>query len=560
MKEDLVKKLFDQDWNYANRESIVKKLKTLSYDIIIIGGGITGAGVAREAALRGMKVALIDMQDFAAGTSSKSSKLAHGGIRYLAQGDNDLVKEATTERNWLLAHLSHLIQPIPFLFGSWKGGWKKTVIKSAITIYDFLSDTDQIFQNFKKGKWYNAEKLVEYEPEIRKQDLVGGGIYYDNNVDDARLTMETIKEAVIRDADALNYCKAISFIKKDGKITGLKCKDLEENDEFIINGKLVINATGIWTDEIVEVYPDEVPNPVIRPTKGVHVTYRRAFVGNNMATIIKSITDGRAFFVLPRGNFTIIGTTDTDYKGDLAHPFCNKEDVDYLITSVKYYFPSAKLDYENIISTWAGIRPLVMQKGKSESDISRKHLIFFSDDNLLTITGGKLTTFRKMAEDLFKELEGKNFFQDIEREDGFSKQEYVIGYEKEEWLDEVKKSNIVLDESVINLLHQQYGRGALEILKIIKTDRSLKERIIEENDFIKAEILYILRNELTPHLIDIFCRRTEMSLFIHHERQEAAAEIVAGLMASEYSWNQKKRDNEIKIYLDYVKKTVSFIK
>jgi glycerol-3-phosphate dehydrogenase len=302
-----------------------------------------------------------------------------------------------------------------------------------------------------------------------------------------------------------------------------------------------------------------VPNPVIRPTKGVHITYRRENVGNKMATIIKSITDGRAFFVLPRGEFTVIGTTDTDYEDDLASPFCNKEDADYLITSVKHYFPKAQLDYKNIISTWAGIRPLVMQKGKSESDISRKHLIFFSDDNLLTITGGKLTTFRKMAEDLFVEVEKKGIFQNIGREEGFSKQKYLISYEKRKWEEDVKKSGILIDDKIMNLLYQQYGRGSKEILKIIEKDESFKERIINENDFIKAEILYILRNELTPHLIDIFCRRTEMSLFIHHEKQEQAAKIVADIMASEYSWNQEKKKDEISNYLDYIKKTVSFI-
>ncbi|MFX1273768.1 MAG: glycerol-3-phosphate dehydrogenase/oxidase [Promethearchaeota archaeon] len=560
MEEELIAKLFDQGWNYKNRNNILERLKSNTYNIIVIGGGITGAGVAREASLRGLSVALVDMQDFAAGTSSRSSKLAHGGIRYLDQGETELVEEATTERNWLLAHLSHLIRPIPFLFGSWKGGWRKTVIKGAIKIYDFLSDTNQIFKNSNKGKWYDAEEIIELEPEINTEGFLGGGIYYDNNVDDARLTLETIKEAVIRGADALNYCKVIDFLKKDGKIVGVKCKDLEQNNEFNINGKLVINATGIWTDELVELYPVNVPDPVIRPTKGVHITYRREHVGNKLATIIKSITDGRAFFVLPRGDFTVIGTTDTDYTGDLTNPFCDKEDADYLITSVKHYFPKARLEYDNIISTWAGIRPLVMQKGKSESEISRKHLIFFSDDNLLTITGGKLTTFRKMAEDLFKEIEIKKIFPIIDREENFSKQKYIISLDKEMWLDEVKKSGINLEDNIIKLLYQQYGRGSIEILTMIKNDQSLKERIIEDNDFIKAEILYILRNELTPHLIDIFCRRTEMALFIHHKMQVQAANIVAELMASEYNWNDETKEKEIEIYSDYVKKTISFLK
>ncbi|MFX1434232.1 MAG: FAD-dependent oxidoreductase, partial [Promethearchaeota archaeon] len=390
---DLVDNLFNKSWNYHARDSIIKRLKEKVYDIFIIGAGITGAGVAREAAMRGLKTAIVDMQDFSAGTSSRSSKLAHGGIRYLSHGDMDLVKEATRERNWMREHIPHLVRPIPFLFVHLKDGkYKKRDIIGACKVYDFLSDNNSEFKNFKKHKWYSPEEIFEMEPEYIRNGNLGGVIYYDNNVDDARLTIEIIKEAVIRGADALNYCKVIGYIKNNGKIVGVKCKDLENSIDFELNAKLVVNATGVWTDQLIENYPKEIPKPLIRPTKGVHLQYKRKNVKNNMATIVFSISDGRAFFVLPRNKqFTIIGTTDTDFKEDLANPFCNKEDADYLTESVKFYFPNAELDYKNILSTYAGIRPLVMQKGKSESEVSRKHIIFFSDDGLLTITGGKLT-------------------------------------------------------------------------------------------------------------------------------------------------------------------------
>ncbi|MFX1353725.1 MAG: FAD-dependent oxidoreductase, partial [Promethearchaeota archaeon] len=400
---DLEEKLFDQTWNHKSRNSILNKLKQKNYDIVVIGAGITGAGVAREAAMRGLTVAIVDMQDFSAGTSSRSSKLAHGGIRYLSHGDMDLVKEATRERNWMREHIPHLVRPIPFLFVTLENGkYKKRDIVGACKIYDFLSDKDSEFKNFKKHKWYSPEEIFEMEPEYIREGNLGGAVYYDNNVDDARLTLEIVKEAVIRGADALNYCKVTEYIKENGQIIGLKCKDLIENVEFNIKTRLVVNATGVWTDQLIESYPEEIPKPLIRPTKGVHLQFKRKHIKNNMASIVFSISDGRAFFVLPRNEeFTIIGTTDTDYKEDLANPFCNKEDADYLIESVKYYFPNAELDYNNILSTYAGIRPLVMQKGKSESEVSRKHIIFFSDDGLLTITGGKLTEWRAMAEDLF---------------------------------------------------------------------------------------------------------------------------------------------------------------
>jgi len=559
--ENLEDKLFDQSWNLKHRNNIINRLKETQYDIVVIGGGITGAGVAREATMRGLKVALVDMQDFAAGTSSRSSKLAHGGIRYLAHGDMDLVKESTTERNWMRNHIPHLVRPIPFLFVALEGGkYKKRDIIGACRIYDFLSDNDSEFKNYKKHKWYSPEEIFEMEPEYVREGNKGGAVYYDNNVDDARLTIEILKEAVIRGGDIINYCKVLGYIKKDGKITGVRCIDAETEDIFEIKATLTINATGIWTDDLLENYPDDLPEPLIRPTKGVHLQFRREHVKNKMATIIRSITDDRAFFVLPRNkDFTIIGTTDTDYQGDLANPFCNKDDADYLIKSVKYYFPTAELEYKNILSTYAGIRPLVMQKGKSESQVSRKHIIFFSDDGLLTITGGKLTAWRSMAEDLFDKIIEKKIFSDIERNKNFSKQRFLISIEKEEWLKLLVNSEIKLDEDIKEHLYQQYGKGAIKIIELIKEDGTLKDRILNNHDFISAEILYCLRYELTSHLIDVFCRRTEMSLWIDPSSVQKAAEKVAEIIATEYSWTEDKKNKEIQDYLDYISKTVSFI-
>ncbi|MFX0073285.1 MAG: glycerol-3-phosphate dehydrogenase/oxidase, partial [Candidatus Hermodarchaeota archaeon] len=468
----------------------------------------------------------------------------------------------TQERNWMRAHIPHLIRAIPFLFVDLDGNkYKMRDIKGAAKVYDFLSDNNSEFKNYKKHQIISSEEIFKLEPEYIQEGNKGGVIYYDTNLDDARLTIETLKEAVIRGADAVNYCKVIEYVKDNGKLIGIKCEDLENNNQFEIRGTLVINASGIWTDEMLENYPDDIPKPLIRPTKGVHLQYRREHIRNNCAAIVFSKIDGRAYFVLPRDkDFTIIGTTDTDYKGDLANPFCTKEDADYLIKSTKFYFPKADLDYKNILSTYAGIRPLVMQKGKSESDISRNHIIFFSDDGLLTITGGKLTAWRAMAEDLFKHIEEKNIFPDIKREPNFSKQMYLIGLDKETWETERKKSGVILDDDIADHISQQYGKGAIKILELIKEDQSLKERIIEENDFTKAEILYFLKYEMTPHLIDVFCRRTEMSLWIRHEKALEAAEKVAEIMAKEYAWSEEKKKEEIEKYMDYVKKSTEFLK
>jgi len=557
---ELGEKLFDQSWNYINRNNIIRRLQKKLYDILIIGGGITGAGIAREAVMRGLKVGLVEMQDFAAGTSSRSSKLAHGGLRYLAYGEIDLVKEATTERNWMRAHIPHLIRPVPFLWVDWKKDTGNIQsIKSALNLYDSLSDDSQEFKNFKKYQWFSAEELQELEPEIKEKVGQGGAIYYDNNVDDARLTIETLKEAVIRGADIISYCKVIDYIMEEDKIIGIKCRDLENDKDFNVRGTLIINATGIWNDNLIKNYPEDVPKPLIRPTKGVHLIFNRKHIRNENAVIARSISQDRGFFVLPRGDFTIIGTTDTDFKGDIANPFCNKEDADDLINSVKFYFPNANIGYNNLIATYAGIRPLVKEIGKSERDISRKHLIFFNRNGLLSIAGGKLTTMRKMAEDLLEIVVKEQIFSDITQDKGFSKQKFLIGLGHEDWQEILKQYTIKLDDKITHHLYQQYGRGAIEILNLIVKEPNLGEKIVDENDFIKAEILYVLRFELTTHLIDIFCRRTEMSLFIDHRKQLYAAKKVAEIIAKEYQWDENKEEQEIKDYIEHIKKTIDFI-
>ena len=560
--DDLEAKLFDQSWTFKNRTKIISEMQKSQYDIVIIGAGITGAGIAREAAMRNLKVAIVDMQDFAAGTSSRSTKMAHGGLRYIGHGEMDLVKKATRERNWMRVQIPHLVRPIPF-FLPFIDGWKykKRDLVGAVKIYDFLSDDKSEFKNYKKYKTLTKEEVHEMEPEFSKERLLGGLIYYDTNIDDARLTIEILKEAIIRGANAVNYCKVYGYIKSESKIVGIKCRDLENNSEFVVRGKLVINATGIWTDELLENYPETVSKPLIRPTKGVHLLYKREHVGNKIACGLYSEVDNRYFFVIPRNEkYSLVGTTDTDYQGDLADPYCNKDDADYLINSVKKYYPKSNLRYENILSTYAGIRPLVMQKGKSESEVSRQHVIFFSDDNLLTIAGGKLTEWREMAEDLFDHIVERNIYSEIKRDKHWSRKPFIISIKKEDWLEIVKTSGVKLDNAISDHLYQQYGKGAIKIFDMIQIDESLKARILDENDFIVAEILYVLKYELSPHLIDVFCRRTEMSLWIHHQRAAEAAEKVADIMQKEYSWDDETKNNEIQTYLDYVKKTVSFIK
>ena len=557
--KNFLPKLFDEKWNYKNRDSIIKQLKETIYDIVIIGGGITGAGVAREAALHGLKVALIDKQDFAAGTSSRSTKMAHGGFRYLMSFELGLVRESTTERNWLRNHLPHNVRPVHFLFVTREGSsLSKRKLGIGVWLYDFLSNAFSKFKNYGKHHKITPEEIKEQEPALKPDGLTGGITFYDTNVDDARITIESIKEALLWGADAINYVEFKSFIKEEDKIVGIKCMDLEKNSEFEIYGKQVVNATGIFTDEIVQNYPEEIPKPVIRPTKGVHLLYPLNCVKNTHALGLRSVDDKRIMFLIPREEFALLGTTDTDFEGDRANPYCTKEDADYLIRTVKESFPGADLDYKHLISTYAGIRPLVMQKGKSESSISRDHLIFWSDDGLVTICGGKLTTYRKMAEDLLKEIDKKGNFITLRVKKNDSKRMFVIGLTQPDWEEYLKQNSPKIDQDILNHLYQQYGEGAKKIIELGNANSSLKERLLPEHPFIVGEIICILKNEMATHLMDVFCRRTEMALLIHHKKQNAVAEKVADIMAKEYGWDDNKKNKEIKVYLDHIKKTIFF--
>jgi glycerol-3-phosphate dehydrogenase len=525
--------IFNPDWNFKNRASYLDRLKTENFDLIVIGGGITGAGIAREAVLRSIKTALLDKNDFAFGTSSRSSKLVHGGLRYLTQGDFRLVRESTTERNWLRINFPNLIRPLPFFLCSYeKGKISRGLVRIAVRLYDFLSNFMSRYKNYKKWEILTPEEIIIEEPAIKKTGLLSAGKYYDTNVDDARLTLETIKESIaIGDVTAVNYAKVDDYIVQTGQIQGVKVTDTLTGEKFEI--------------------------------RGVHIVIKRERLGNKNALALTSIDDGRVFFVLPRGEFTLIGTTDTDYTGNLDDPHCSKEDCDYLFNTVNKIFPNAHLNYDDIISTYAGLRPLVIEKdAKNESAISRKHIIIDTEDGLITITGGKLTTFRKMGEDLiFHLIRNKIFDQPFSKKmlkKNYSKIPYLIGMERYEWDEFLKDNNPDLPGDILDLLYQQYGKGAMEIIKNVLKNPELSERFLPEHQFIPAEINYILKYEFAPHLIDVMLRRTEIAIKVHHSKQRIIAKKIADIMGDTYRWDETAKNAEIEKYMDYIAKTIWF--
>lgn len=376
-----------------DRQKTVNKLKEESFDLVVIGGGITGGGIALDAAARGLKVALIEKNDFASGTSSKSTKLIHGGLRYLKQFDFWLVKEVGSERAIVHKLAPHLVLPekmlLPLIENGSYGKWLTSI---GLKVYDILAQVtgDDKRQMLKK------KEALKLEPLLPKKILNGAGYYAEYRTDDARLTLETIKTSLQFGATAINYAEVSQFIYNDDKVAGVKVLDHISNSEFIIKSKYVISAAGPWVDELRSLNNSK-KGKRLHLTKGVHLVFPYDKLPIKQSVYF-DIPDGRMMFAIPRGKITYVGTTDTNYTEDKDRVRVDMTDALYLISAVNNMFPKINLKLEDVISSWAGLRPLIHEEGKSASELSRKDEIFTSDSGLISIAGGKLTGYRKMAE------------------------------------------------------------------------------------------------------------------------------------------------------------------
>jgi glycerol-3-phosphate dehydrogenase len=383
--------------------SRAKRLASLGerkFDLLVIGAGITGAGTARDAARRGLSVALVDADDFAAGTSSRSSRLIHGGVRYLEHGYFHLVFEASRERRRLLQLSPHLARPLQFTWPVYKGHrvprWK---LAAALTLYDSLA----LFRNVGRHRRLSRVEILEEQPALEPRDLKGGAAYWDASTDDARLTLANVLDAAAHGAVVMNHARVVSltFAPANGPANGAVVRDARGGAEVRVSAKLVVNTTGPWTDEIAKL-EESTKGPAVRGTKGVHIAVPSARVGNRGAVTMISPDDGRVMFTLPSTpGITIIGTTDTATDEHPHDVRAARTDVTYLLNACNRFFPAAKLGEGDVIAAWAGIRPLVAKSNKGDpSSASREHSIQLSKRGVLTVTGGKLTTFREMAEQI----------------------------------------------------------------------------------------------------------------------------------------------------------------
>jgi glycerol-3-phosphate dehydrogenase len=531
-----------------------KELELLAkheFDILIVGAGITGAGIAWDAAKRGLKVAIIDKEDFGAGTSSGSSKLVHAGMRYLAYLEFNLVKRASQERMWMFQAFPHITEPMPFLIPIFKKE-KNNFVRMffAGTLYDILSR----FKNTRNSTFLSKEKTLEKIPNLRSNTLKRSLFYWDGVMDDARVTLETILSAQENGAITVNHVMAKSFIKETKSETGEVVKgvnaiDTLSDEKITIKAKVIINATGPWTDQVIELLGDE--SKLLRLTKGIHIVTKKIFDGKTIAVVVTD--DRREMFVIPfRKKYSLIGTTDTDYKDKLDHVAVTQEDIDYVISAVNNDFPGS-ITKDDVISAYSGIRPLILSpKAKSETDTSRWFEIIETRPNLLTVTGGKYTIFRYMAEKSVDkclevlELSKKNYPCKTKKSQLHGGQgiTYIIDYLRKHVPPLMKKYD--LDFEVVDHIVHTYGTSHTMIFDLIDKNKELKERIAEDRPHILAEIIYIVENEMCHTLSDFLLRRTQLQL-IENQALDCVDKI-ANEMGKILGWDTKRTKEEIANY------------
>jgi glycerol-3-phosphate dehydrogenase len=548
-----------------NRKAIAQKLSSEEYDILVIGGGITGAGIALDAATRGLKVALIEKHDFASGTSSRSTKLIHGGLRYLKQFEIALVREVGLERDIVFHNAPHLVIPEKMLLPIVKKGSLSPFTASiGLYVYDYLAGVVRS----ERRKMLSAKTTLQTEPLLDKQKVIGGALYTEYRSDDARLVIETIKKAVENGAVCLNYAEAKDLLYNNfGKVDGASITDINSGENFEIKAIRVINAAGPWVDEIRDIDKSK-KGKRLHLTKGVHIVVDHARLPIHHAMYF-DVEDGRMIFAIPRGSITYIGTTDTNYKGNKEEPGVTKADVDYLLAATNSVFPDVKLVVADVQSTWSGLRPLIHEEGKDPSELSRKDEIFVSPSGLVSIAGGKLTGYRQMARKsldlILKELkldENKKFVpcktQHVTLSGGnFKNRDEIFKY-IEKCAGEAKQIGGT-PKQVADLV-LKYGSNTAEIIEKAYELRETNRTAGAEqpgNLLWQAEVWYAIHKELALNLGDFLIRRTGM-LFFERPLIAERMQFYTNQFATMLNWDDVERkhqtdyfNNEYKAVLDF---------
>lgn len=541
----------------GTRQTELAGIADRRFDLVVIGGGITGCGIALDAVTRGLSVVLLEAADFGSGTSSRSSRLVHGGLRYLETLDFGLVFEASAERRRLLRLAPHLVRPLPFLFPIWRGDRVGPArLRAGLWLYDALS----LRRNVQPHRMLRRRRALEREPGLRSDGLVAAGLYHDAAVDDGRLTLAVARAAHEAGAVILSRARVTGFDELGGTIAGVRVHDRIGDSTIRVRGSVVVNATGPWSDELRRL-SDPGAAARLRPTKGVHVMVPRERLGNRGALIFPSAVDGRVMFILPWRGRTYIGTTDTEHGGSPDSAEADAADVDYLLRSANVVFPAAQLERRDVISTWAGVRPLLgpPADASSPSAISREHAIWTDPNGLVNAAGGKLTTYRSMAE------EAVDFAAEILRDRsgtvaGPSVTARLTIADAPGDLDSLTEEIVqalqgleLPSELGIHLVGS-HGTAAHTVLQLARERTELRLPLVDGLPYLWAEVIHAVRTEMVLTLSDVLRRRTHV-FYEDADGGVAIAPAVARFLATEggLGWDE----TEIRHQVDRYRREVS---
>jgi len=514
-------------------------------DLVIVGGGVVGAGAALDAVTRGLSVGILEARDWASGTSSRSSKLIHGGVRYLEMLDFRLVREALKERGLLLQRLApHLVRPVQFLYPLTHRGWERLYVAAGLTLYDALAAASSTASGVPRHKHLTKRQALRVVPSLRKDALVGAVQYFDAQVDDARHTMFLVRTAAAYGALVANRSRVTGFIRQGERVTGVRVRDLESGQDIEVRAKQVLNATGVWTDD-TQAMVGERGQFQVRASKGIHLVVPRDRIQSQSGLILRTQTS--VLFVIPWGRHWIIGTTDTDWSLDKAHPAASGRDIDYILDHVNRVLVTP-LSREDVEGVYAGLRPLLAGESATTSALSREHVVGHPTPGLVVVAGGKYTTYRVMAADAVDEVargvDGRVPASCTERIPLLGAEGYDAAWNARHRT----ATRYGIHVARVEHLLQRYGSLATEVLDLCAENPVLAEGLSGADDYLAAEVVYAVSHEGARHLDDVLTRRTRISIETW-DRGVSAAIPAAVLMAPVLGWSDEQQRKEIEHYL-----------
>jgi glycerol-3-phosphate dehydrogenase len=528
----------------AERAEHLTRMAEQELDVLVVGGGVVGAGTALDAVTRGLSVGLVEAHDWACGTSSRASKLIHGGLRYLEMLDFALVREALKERGLLLQRLApHLVKPVPFLYPLKHRAWERLYAGSGVALYDVMSLSSGHGRGVPWGRHLSRRHALRVAPALRKDALVGALQYYDAEVDDARFVVTLVRTATSYGALAANGAKVTAFLREGERVVGARVLDVESGREYRVRARQVVNATGVWTDE-TQALIGERGQFHVRASKGIHLVVPRDRIHSTTGLILR--TEKSVLFVIPWGRHWLVGTTDTDWDLDKAHPAASSADIDYVLEHVNsvLHTPLTRDDVEGV---YAGLRPLLAGESDATSKLSREHTVAHPVPGLVVVAGGKFTTYRVMAKDAVDEA-----VHGLDRRvaDCCTEEVPLLGAEGYHALWNARARTAArtgVHVARVEHLLNRYGSLSEQLLDLIAEDPSLGEPLPAADDYLRAEVVYAARAEGARHLDDVLARRTRISIETF-DRGTRTAREAAELMAPVLGWDDGRIDKEVAYY------------